>query len=481
MKPRFVLAAVLAVLCAVFQFGAVPILDEESYLDIGAQIAGHPWAPYDWWRPWQPWGADHPDNAYLYAHPPGHLWWVALWQALGGGLATRLAAGVPMAALLGFSAGALSERLGGWLGAAIAATSPILWLSLQTALMPDLGVVALATAAVAAHVHKRPGLAGLALAAACSWKYPALVLLLPLAWLNAKDWRFWAGFAPWLALQAFLTVVYGEPHLTHVLATADEIGRGPLGSRALGTLFRLGLAGAPAWFGPASLFALLAAPLAFVPELDQGRLTLLILAPLGAAALLRAGLALREGPLARLLGIWILLVVAGVVFGHNYAGGRYLLPAVVPLALLVATHLRGHLRLLALPMALLAPLMLHAERAHMDAADEVASTVLREPGRFTGEWTFRHRMQQQGWTFWSPGEPLEPGTFLAVPLHSSPGPLPDGLELIDVAEAGGAGLTLTNLELGVGYHAETLGPLPLAWVDGPRERVVVFRVTERLP
>ncbi|MCP4806157.1 MAG: hypothetical protein GY913_05165 [Proteobacteria bacterium] len=478
MKPRFVLAAILALLCALFQLGAVPILDEESYLDIGAQIAGHPWAPYDWWRPWQPWGAEHPENAYLYAHPPGHLWWVAASQALGGGLLTRLAAGVPLAALLGYSAGALSERLGGWLAVGIIAGSPILWLSLQTALMPDLGVTALATAAVAAWVYKRPALAGAALAAACSWKYPALVLLLPLGWLARKEWRLWAGFAPFVVLQLALTAVYGEPHLTHVLATADEIGRGPLGSRALGTLFRLGLAGAPAWTGPASVFALIGAPLAFIPELDEGRLTLIVLGVLGSLALLRATVALREGPIAQLLGAWVLLVVLGVVFGHNYAGGRYLLPAVVPLGLLAATHLKGHLRFLALPTALLAPAMLFGERASMSAADELAqaTTQAHPPGHFTGEWTFRWRMQEEGWTFWSPGEPLPTGTLLAVPTHSSPGPIPPGLELVDERVTEGAGgLRLTDLEVGIGYHAETLGPLPVGFGTPQREIVMIYR------
>lgn len=478
MKPRFVLALILALLCALFQLGASPILDEESYLDIGRQIAGHPWAPYDWWRPWQPWGADRPDDAYLYAHPPGHLWWVALWQALGGGLLTRLAAGVPMAALLGFSAGALAERLGGWLGVVVIATSPILWLSLQTALMPDLGVAALGCAAVAAWVHRRPGLAGVALAAACSWKYPALVLLLPLGWLARKEPRFWAGFAPFLVLQLALTAVYGEPHLTHVLAHADEIGRGPLGSRALGTLFRLGLAGAPAWTGPASVFALIGGPLALIPELDEGRISLIVLGILGTLALIRSLVALREGPISRLLGAWVLLVVAGVVLGHNYAGGRYLLPAVVPLALLAATHLKGPLRALVIPMALLAPALLFGERASVDATRQAAETTIEAhpPGRFTGEWTFRWRMEQAGWTFWSPGEALPSGTLLAVPTHASPGPIPEGLELVgEVVVEGAGGLRLTDLEAGIGYHAETLGPLPFGVGTPQREIVRVYR------
>lgn len=472
MKPRFVLAAVVVLLAAVMQVGALPLLDEESYLDIASQLD---WArPYDWWRPWQPWGHERPENAYVFAHPPGHLWWIA---ALGW---SRWLAVIPLAGLLGFSAGCIAERMGGWTGVALFATSPILWLALQAGLMPDLGVVAFGTAAVAAWLHKRPLLSGLALAAAASWKYPALVLLLPLVLDGWRDRRalglLLAGFAPWLLLQGFLAVQYGEPHLWHVLASAPEISRGPWTGRALGVVFRLGLACPPAFLGPVTLAALGGVPLALLPEADS-RVVLAILGVLGVALLLRATLALRGGRVERLLGLWALLVLGAVVLGHNYAGGRYLLPAVLPLALLVGARLPRWGAALAVPYGALALAMVLAERGHMQAAHEVAQRVEHHrPARFTGEWTFRWTMQAQGATFWSPGEPLESGSILIVPTHSSPAPVPPGLVAIDEVHAGEGRLRLVDLEVGIGYHAETLGPLPLGLGDSPRERATVYRV-----
>ena len=469
MKLRFVLAGVLVLLAAIFQIGALPLLDEESYLDIAGQLD---WArPYDWWRPWQPWGHERPENAYLYAHPPGHLWWVA---ALG---ANRWLAILPLAALLGFSAGALAERYGGVTGAVLFATSPILWLALQAGLLPDLGVVAFGTAAVAAHVHKRPVLAGVALAAAASWKYPALILLLPLL-LQGDRRRLLLAFAvPWLGLQLYLAAQYGAPHLLHVLANAPEIARGPLPERAAGVLFRLGLVGPPTYLGPITAAALLGAPLALVPDTDHPAL-LAILGTLGAALLIRALTALRGSPTERLLGLWALLVVASVALAHNYAGGRYLLPAVLPLTLLVGARLPRWGAAAAIPFAALAGAMVLAERGHMQASAEVVEGLdLDQPARFTGEWTFRHQMRAKGHVFWSPGEPLESGELLVVPTHSSPAPVPEGLVRIDVVHSTDASrFRLIDLQLGIGYHAETLGPAPFGFGDSPRESATVYRV-----
>ncbi len=479
MKPRFVLAGILVVLAAVMQIGALPLLDEESYLDMARQLDFS--RPYDWWRPWQPWGHEQPDDAYLFAHPPGHLWWIA---AVGGtSLAARLFAVLPFAALLGFSAGALSERYGGWMGVLLFATSPILWLSLQAGMLPDLPVAALGTAAVAAWVWRKPVWAGLALAAAASWKYPALVLVLVFAidgWRDRRALlRLLGAFAlPWLGLQLYLAFQYGEPHLWHVLSTAPEIGRGPIGGRALGTLFRLGLACPPAWLGPVTVSSLLGGGLALVPEAD-GRWILVVLGVLGAALLLRVleGLLRPRRAPERLLAIWVLLVLASVVLGHNYAGGRYLLPAVLPLALLVGARLPRPAAILALPFGALALSMVLAERAHAQASGEIAEMVSHHaPARFTGEWTFRHAMTEDGHTFWSPGEPLSSGDVLIVPTHSSPAPIPEGLVPIDEVHSTTAGsFRLVDLEVGIGYHAETLGPLPLGFGEGPRESARVYR------
>ncbi len=478
MKPRLLFALALAVVCGLLQLGALPILDEESYLDIAGQLSQHPLRPYDWFRPWQPWGHVPPDNAYLFAHPPGHLWWVTL----SGG--SRLLASVPLAGVLGFSLAWLGERHLPTLALGLLA-SPVLLLALQAGLMPDLGVVAWSTLALAAWVHRKPALAGLAFALAASWKYPSLLLALPLI-VHAARTRRWrdlgisAGvfLGLWGGLQAFLWIQYGEPHLVHVLANAGEIGRGPLGPRALGVLARLGLAAPPA---PTALPGLVLGGLGLLPELDLGRGILVACCGLGGSALLRGLLALRQGPLNQLLGLWLLLAAGSVALTHNYAGGRYLLPCVVPLSLLLAGDLSRMHRAwwaLAVPGLLLAPALVYAERSHAQASLELPQQLGdREPGYFTGEWTFRWAMQERGWSFASPEEHLDPHSFLAVPTHSSPGPLNLDVHLVEVLSSSDQGqLRLIDLDHGVGYHAETLGPLPFAWVSGPRESLSLYQV-----
>ena len=482
MKPHLAFAVALAALCGLLQLGALPILDEESYLDIARQLGEHPLRPYDWWRPWQPWGHQKPDTAYLFAHPPGHLWWVML---TGG---NRFLAAMPLAGVLGFALSWLAPKQLPTLVVALLA-SPVLWLALQAGLMPDLGVVAWSALAVAAWIHRRPALAGVAFALAASWKYPSLVLALPLIvhalrTRRTKDLGIAAGLflLLWGGLQALLWAQYGEPHLLHVLAHAGDIGRGPLGSRTVGVVARLGLVGPPV---PGALPGLLAGGLGFLPELDLGRGILVACTALGGAVLLRALLALREGALNQLMGLWLLVAAGAVVLAHNYAGGRYLLPCVVPLSVLVAGDLcRLHRAwwAVALPGALLGPALVFAERAHAQASFELAQRLSdREPARFTGEWTFRWAMQEQGWTFWSPEEYLQPGTFVAAPAHSSPGPRTLDLVLVEELDSGEASaLRLVDLEWGVGYHAETLGPLPFAWTEGPRERMQILQVAGEL-
>jgi hypothetical protein len=172
--------------------------------------------------------------------------------------------------------------------------------------------------------------------------------------------------------------------------------------------------------------------------------------------------------------------------GHNYVGGRYLLPAVTPLVLLVARsieHRPGWAAGLAVPGLLLGGALVHAERQHARAWADVADQVIaaHEPGLFTGEWTFRWRMEQAGWTFWSPDQALEPGQVLALPVHASPAAGPADPKVLAQYDATGVGLVLVDLERGVGYHAETLGPRPFAVGTGLLERVTVIEVREPTP
>lgn len=492
MSPRFYLPLLFAALVAL-SAGSPPVLDEESYLDIAHQIAAHPARPYDWFRPWQPWGATPPPDAYLFAHPPLHLWWLSLWSGATGP-ALRLAAALPWALLLGWALGALAERFTRRPHAAALAllASPALLVASQAGLMIDLDTLALSCAALA--LWTRPGRAaalgaGLLAGLAAETKYPALLLsaaILIDATLGInksdKDARARLGIfattfgAVFFSLELFLATVYGRIHLIEVLREAGQIGRGPLAGRALGLLSRVGLCLPPLLlFGadrrlllPALLGAALVA-LGLQGTLEPGLLALSAALGGAGAALLTRGL--RQGP--RLLRLWAGLSLLGVLFAHNYVGGRYLLPALVPLTLLLVEQAGARARLagLWLPVALGAAV---AERAYAAAADEVARQLAAAsptPGWFTGEWTFRYRMEQQGWRFWSPEQTLPPGALLAVPLNASPAAPPPGWTPTTHVQASIRWpLRLIDLEQGVGYHAETLGPAPIGWSLGPMEQ-----------
>ena len=528
MNPRFALSLVAAAV-AVFLAATVPVLDEESYLDIARQL--DPARPYDWWRPWPPWGLEHEADAYVYAHPPGFLTWVRFWVVRAGGVQQvaplKIAAGLPWAMLLGWSMGRLAERTSRrpWLVGAVWVASPIVLLGLQRGLMPDLMLTALLTTSVVGwlegHGSTRSGErtrwwvgGGLALAAAVSVKYSALVLV-PALVLHQLALRprpralaFWlsVGVAV-VTLEAWLALQYGRVHLFYVLSRAGEIGRSPLPSRALGVAARLGFGVvllplvAHRWrqLIPLLLAGGVLLMMAGVPEgtAFSDRLTVACWAAgglgwvaLAARELLnpRAPSSDRTASDGLLLGGWALAAILGVVFGHNFAAPRYLFPAIAPLSLLLVravTH-RSDLRTLlwtAVSVSAVGALgMVWTEHRFFHAADAAARAAIDEApesGCFTGEWSFRHRLQQAGWTFCGDLDDmaaLPSGSLIAAPAHSSPGEVPPHLEQVHTASFGWAPVQLIDAAGGVGWYGDTLGVQPLVVQPGALEEVVLWRV-----
>lgn len=491
-----------AAVLAVVRGPQVPMLDEETWLWLARNASFA--RPYDWWRPGPPWGDLPAPDAYVFAHPPLFLGWLQLLAPAARDLAEwRWLASLPFAALYGLSVGWLAERTPRpWPALALALSGPVVVLALGMGLMPDLMAGSLLTAALAAWLLGWRGEAprrgwlvasGLALALASFTRYTSLILVPTILFdvLRRRgtraSWPFWLAFAlPWLLGEGWLWALYGRPHLWEVLSRAGEIPRGPLGGRALGALARLGLALGPAalvgargrvWI-PAFLLGGLTMALGWPADLALGaRLLLLTLAVLGALALLGARAGGGElGPVGVPLG---LLVLLGVALGHNYAAPRYLLPGIAPLGLLLAARAPAWRAWLAAGVQLALALSIsRAEITYAEAADAVASALAQgssERGSFTGEWSFRWRMEQEGWTF--AAAPPVAGTLVALPLQASPGfGAGPGWEAVAHASAGLGGLRVLDLGEGVGYDAETLGPLPLGWRPGRLEEGALWRV-----
>ena len=145
-SPHWFLVALLALVLPTL--GKPPVADEESYLFMAQAIADHPLRPYDWWRVWQPWGEAPATETFSFAHPPLHLWWLALTQALAPeGPAMRLLSAMPFLLLFGWSAQRLAAHTSRHPSYALAfcLTSPVLLLGIQDTWMIDLGFVALSS------------------------------------------------------------------------------------------------------------------------------------------------------------------------------------------------------------------------------------------------------------------------------------------------------------------------------------------------
>lgn len=468
--------------------------------------AWDPWRPYDWWLPGPPWGSAAPADAYLWAHPPGFLAWVWAWRHLSEDVATlRRLAALPWALLLGWAAGRLSDLGAGrrerWGPAALWLSAPVTALGLQRGLMPDLQTVALGGAAVALMAGEEAGvkrqiLAGLCFAGAVWTKYPALLLapaLLALAPLATRR-ALWITALGALALgEGWLALRYGRLHPVEVLAHAAEIPRSGLGERGLGLLVRLGFVSSPLLLLapglrraglPGFLLGGAALALAWPEGPSAGERGLLLALAVAGAATLAAMLQRnilewnKSDRLERALSLWASAALLGVLFGHNYAAPRYLWPAALPLALLLGRRAPPRLAVGAAGLSALLSLALsRAEVSYAAAADSAARAVAAAstgPGAFTGEWSFRWRLEEAGWRFTAPGDPLPAGAVVAAPRWASPGPLEtEGATPLLRVSAGQGRLRL--LDAGVGYYAETLGPLPLGWRSGPLEEVVLWR------
>ncbi len=501
-----------------------PVVDEEVYLQLAGFFAEDPLHPYGFSRAMQPWG----DGAetFLFAHPPLHWAWIATVQALVGPdrlWLLRACVALPPALLLGWAVGRLARRAtrSPGLVAAVWLASPVTALALASGLMIDLTATALATAGVVAWrealaARGSPARlrwllgAGLLLGLGAATKYPMLVLALVVLLHAVRlrrlpwSWPLWAAMAlSWGAVELWIGLAHGGFHLGVVLLNAGEIARGPLPGRILGVLTRTGLALAPLLLitsgrriiTAASVLGAAALAWALPPELSGLQIAALaLLGLLGAHHLVLAGARLAtpsedEHHDGFLLGAWVLLAALAVAAGHNFSSGRYLLPAMAPLACLLVRGVR--LNVIAQRMApallglwaVISAAMLLADHRYARALDDLATVVIEthEPALFTGEWAFRWRMEQAGWRYATPAmidAGLPAGTIIAGPSHAAPGPLPwEQLDELEVLHAADSLPVRVNDSFGrVGWYGETLGALPVGWRRAPLDEITIYRV-----
>mgnify|MGYP004329324823 CR=1 FL=1 len=125
--------------------------------------------------------------------------------------------------------------------------------------------------------------------------------------------------------------------------------------------------------------------------------------------------------------------------------------------------------------------MAHSEYRQASAVETLVEGIVRgeSGGRYAGEWTFRWKMRESGWTIWHPGDELIPGERLAVPVNSGPFEVPeDRLRLIEqYATPQRFPVRVLDQPARIGYHGETLGILPVGISSAPMERVRLYEVS----
>ena len=464
---------------------SIPVLDEESYWKIASQMS---WGrPYDWKMPWFPFE----ERGFVYAHPPLFLYWVKLVQSFAGMSLAQWILGVPFQALFLFSAHQVLRTFlkpqNYWYALVLLLSSTVVYLPLTRSLMPDLMVCSIASYALwrwlAAADARAYFLAGLMLGIASWVKYPALILfLLPL--LSDKKgsflWFFVGGMGIFLLGELWLWSMYGDVHLIEVLRRAPEIPRSSFTSRGVGIVNRLGVS-----LFPLSLLVFLKmSKRAFVFGAIGSAVSLFYAAHLDVPSVLYAlpfgalgGAVLSSLRLQSIWSFWALLVLLGVWIGHNYASPRYWILLSMPLLIQEIKGIRLEKKHWGIALPALLSLLVIVRTEFLQAreasrlAEEFHAVSEYNDAHFTGEWSFRWKMEALGYSFI--GE--EKSEYVLWARNSAGGVEAAEYFYVDGQQGERSWFSLVNDAHSVGYYADSLGYFPLWIGKEPLEVVELWK------
>lgn len=500
-------------------------IDEPNMLAVARQIAAEPLDPYGFEINWL--GSSEPAFNIL-SNPPLLPYWLAAWASIFGWTesAIRMAM-LPFGILLLFSA----MRLAGlfqapplWIAGALIA-SPVFVLSGILA-MPDLPAAALATVALAGAIRYAryggwgPLIVGiLAAGAAPLFKYNAITLVAPLAVLLIPAGERRIGRAVLTAAPAIGALLwsgislfwYGE---AHVLASARFQAAGSDTNVVAALLPLIGLAVVPlplltmgaerggTWRAMLLLGAAAAGgmggwlfgyPTYAVVLVGVGT-------SLGLLALLRAGELVWPGELHRLerlaLAAWVLATLL-LQFRLVLLATRYLLPVLVPLAILLWPGVRGSTRRRGIALAVLVVFALALALGDVRQGNLYRDAMkrIRTDGRLLvdGHWGFQFYAGLGGGEQVERGEipVLQPNDVMVRASRAAP----SGVRPV---AAPGLALKTSRLELdprwvlrtidcdGANFHATVIAGcegvffthLPFAASSGPAETLAIFETTD---
>lgn len=472
----------------------------------------------------------------IFQNPPLTSYWLALWASVAGWSEISLhAAMLVWAVALGLGMHALASLFctRPALAAVSGALTPVVLVS-ASMLMCDVMMLALWVWAAAFWVRGvRGGRLGLMLLAAlltalCGLSKYFGISLVPL--LTAYSLLHRRGLDPrllvlalplaaWAAYDVWTAGIYGHGLLIEAMDYADSEGHGGLRSFFVGLAFTGGcllpmLAAGPCVWGRRGVvagFVLTAvAALVILGEGSFGNFPQVYgEARMSAGFAVQAGLCITAGVHVLAMALvqasrerdadtaFLVLWVVGVVLFASQVNwsvnGRSLLPLAPAAAVLLVrgAERRGsacfrpaavslYLCLaLALSLSSLWAEYRHAESARW-AAQEFARRLAdnKDDVRFQGHWGFQHYMEAEGFVPLDQSLPAEPGWIVLVPENNTNVVVDTAIYKLEVllTVPAASWVTLVNVRMGAGFHAEMFGPLPLVFGRMPLENYFLFRV-----